>query len=73
MVLDHSPEAALSQAGLSEAFALGSRVLVLDRARLDPHEPGRFGATVTYDIPVTPRGEPAIPVPLYANKWRKSA
>ena len=57
---------------LSEAFALANRVLVLDRPRLDPHEPGRFGATITYDIPVAPRDIAAVPISI-ANKWRKSA
>ena len=57
---------------LSEAFALANRVLVLDRPRLDPHEPGRFGATITYDIPVTPRDVAAVPISI-GNKWRKSA
>lgn len=62
---------------LSEAFALANRVLVLDKPRLDPHEPGRFGATITYDIPVSPRDVSAVPISLAQkagqNKWRKSA
>jgi NitT/TauT family transport system ATP-binding protein len=37
---------------LSEGFTLGSRLLVFDKPRLDPHEPGAFGARVTYDIPL---------------------
>ena len=35
---------------LSEAFKLGSRVLVFDRLRHDPQAPERFGATITYDL-----------------------
>jgi NitT/TauT family transport system ATP-binding protein len=35
---------------LKEAFGLGTRVIVFDRLRLDPHAPGRYGAIVTYDL-----------------------
>jgi NitT/TauT family transport system ATP-binding protein len=35
---------------LREAFGMGTRVIVLDHARLDPHAPGRYGAIVTYDL-----------------------
>jgi NitT/TauT family transport system ATP-binding protein len=35
---------------LREAFELGTRLVVLDRVRHDPHAPDRFGATVTYDL-----------------------
>lgn len=38
---------------IQEAFALGSRVLTLDKPRFDPHAPQRYGATVIYDIPLT--------------------
>jgi len=38
---------------IREAFALGTRVLTLDKPRIDPHAPQRFGATVIYDIPLT--------------------
>ena len=37
---------------LSEAFTLAGRVLVLDKTREDPHNPERYGASLTYDIPV---------------------
>jgi len=37
---------------LSEAFKLGTRVLVFDRIRLDPHAPDAYGAKITYDIPL---------------------
>ena len=49
---------------LSEAFTLGTRVLVLDKVREDPHSPERFGASITYDLPVdrsAPPGAPSIP------------
>ncbi len=35
---------------IGEAFALGTRVLTLDKRRNDPHAPHRFGATAVYDI-----------------------
>jgi NitT/TauT family transport system ATP-binding protein len=35
---------------IREAFLLGTRLITLDRLRIDPHEPGRYGATITYDL-----------------------
>ena len=35
---------------IKEAFGLGTRVLTLDKSRIDPHAPHRFGATVVYDL-----------------------
>lgn len=35
---------------LREAFKLGTRVLVFDKLRQDPHAPERYGATLTYDL-----------------------
>jgi NitT/TauT family transport system ATP-binding protein len=37
---------------LKESFALGTRLLVFDKLRNDPHAPDAYGATVTYDIPL---------------------
>jgi len=37
---------------LTEGFTLGTRILVFDKPRLDPHAPGAYGARVTYDIPL---------------------
>jgi NitT/TauT family transport system ATP-binding protein len=37
---------------LSEGFTLGTRLLVFDRVRHDPQAPERFGARITYDIPL---------------------
>jgi NitT/TauT family transport system ATP-binding protein len=37
---------------LSEGFSLGTRLLVFDKVRIDPHAPGAFGARITYDIPL---------------------
>lgn len=38
---------------LSEGFFLGSRVVVFDKIRYDPHAPTAYGATITYDLPAT--------------------
>ena len=37
---------------ISEAFKLGTRLIVFDKVRHDPQQPNAFGATITYDIPV---------------------
>jgi len=37
---------------LKESFHLSTRLLVFDKRRDDPHSPERYGATVTYDIPL---------------------
>ncbi|MFJ2363914.1 ABC transporter ATP-binding protein [Pseudomonas sp. NPDC087697] len=37
---------------LSEGFSLGTRLLVFDKVRHDPHAPGAYGARITYDIPL---------------------
>lgn len=37
---------------LSEGFSLGTRLLVFDKTRLDPHAPQAYGARITYDIPL---------------------
>lgn len=37
---------------IKEAFHLGSRLLVFDKVRHDPHEPTAYGASITYDIPL---------------------
>ena len=43
---------------LSEGFKLGDRVLVFDKPRWDPHDPGAYGATVTYDFDARNGGNP---------------
>ena len=35
---------------IQEAFRLGTRLLVFDKVRHDPHAPEAYGATVTYDL-----------------------
>lgn len=37
---------------LHESFYLGSRLLVFDKVRHDPQAPNRYGAQITYDLPV---------------------
>ena len=37
---------------MSEGFGLGTRLLVFDKPRVDPHEPDLYGATITFDLPV---------------------
>ncbi len=37
---------------LKEGFDLGTRMLVFDKTRVDPHAPNAYGATITYDIPL---------------------
>ena len=37
---------------LSEGFTLGTRLMVFDKPRIDPHAPLAFGARITYDIPL---------------------
>ncbi|MEL6621623.1 MAG: ABC transporter ATP-binding protein [Pseudomonadota bacterium] len=40
---------------IQEAFKLGTRLLVFDKIRHDPHDPSAFGATITYDLPIDRR------------------
>ena len=46
---------------LTEAFKLGTRVLVFDKTRYDEQEPERYGATVTYDLALN--RSPSTPPP----------
>jgi len=43
---------------LEEGFKLGDRVLVFDKPRWDPHDPGAYGATITYDFDARDGGTP---------------
>jgi NitT/TauT family transport system ATP-binding protein len=38
---------------LKEGFHLGTRLWVFDKPREDPHKPEAYGATITYDLPLT--------------------
>jgi len=44
---------------IAEGFSLGTRLLVFDKPRIDPHEPDLYGATITFDLPVADRRGPA--------------
>jgi NitT/TauT family transport system ATP-binding protein len=47
---------------IKEGFALGTRVLVFDKLRHDPQDPGAYGATITYDLPLdADKHAPAAP------------
>jgi NitT/TauT family transport system ATP-binding protein len=50
---------------LSEGFYLGTRLWVFDKLRRDPHAPEAYGASITYDLPVT-RKTTEIPEALKA-------
>ena len=43
---------------LQESFALGTRLLVFDKVRVDPQAPDAFGATITFNIPLKGRRIP---------------
>lgn len=38
---------------LKEAFELGTRLWVFDKTRQDPQAPEAYGATITYDLPIS--------------------
>jgi len=38
---------------LKEGFALGTRVLVFDKVRYDTQAPEAYGASITYDVPLS--------------------
>jgi NitT/TauT family transport system ATP-binding protein len=46
---------------LKESFQLGTRLLVFDRLRVDSQAQDRYGATITYDIPLRGRRDNHIP------------
>lgn len=46
---------------LSEAFALGTRLLVFDKVRRDNQAPSAYGATITYDLPLDKGAESVMP------------
>jgi NitT/TauT family transport system ATP-binding protein len=45
---------------IKEAFALGTRLIALDKRRIDPQAPGRYGAVITYDLDLA--RDSAVPV-----------
>ena len=44
---------------LTEGFSLGTRLLVFDKVRVDPHAPYAYGSRVTYDLPLNSARQPA--------------
>ncbi|BBP76708.1 MULTISPECIES: ABC transporter ATP-binding protein [Pseudomonas] len=49
---------------LSEGFSLGTRLMVFDKVRIDPHAPNAYGARITYDLPLNSRRGEARATPL---------
>jgi NitT/TauT family transport system ATP-binding protein len=49
---DHGMTVFMVTHDLQEGFTLGTRLLVFDKLRRDPHAPQAYGATITYDIPL---------------------
>ncbi|TDF86266.1 ABC transporter ATP-binding protein [Pseudomonas sp. H9] len=55
---------------LNEGFSLGTRLMVFDKIRHDPHAPSAYGARITYDLPLNEnrsKGREALTVPLLAH------
>lgn len=48
---------------IHEAFKLGTRLLVFDKIRHDPHAPNAYGATITYDMALDPQEKESISAP----------
>lgn len=53
----HSMNVFMITHDLKEGFELGTRLLVFDKVRLDKQAPERYGATITYDIPLGASGK----------------
>lgn len=51
---------------IKEAFALGTRVLALDKTRVDPQAPNRYGATIVYDMSLDRKNRGSLPLELQA-------
>jgi NitT/TauT family transport system ATP-binding protein len=56
---------------IKEAFALGTRLIALDKPRIDPQAPGRFGAVITYDLDLTRTS--AVPVLGFSKPLQQGA
>jgi NitT/TauT family transport system ATP-binding protein len=56
---------------IKEAFALGTRLIALDKRRVDPQAPERFGAIITYDLDLT--RDSAVPVLGFSKPLDPSA
>lgn len=57
---------------ISEAFKLGSRMLVFDKIRHDPDHPDAYGATITYDLPLNKAALPPLPDDLLSKLQTKT-
>ncbi len=49
---------------IQEGFKLGTRLWVFDKVRHDPHDPHRYGATITYDLPTATLARDELPLVL---------
>lgn len=58
---------------LSEAFELGTRVLVFDKPRWDPQDPAAFGATITYDFKLDDKNKERVDAVRYGPSQREEA
>ncbi|MEM7694192.1 MAG: ABC transporter ATP-binding protein [Pseudomonadota bacterium] len=47
---------------IGEAFTLGTRILMVDKARRDPQAPDAYGSTITQDIRLDPSKKPQLRV-----------
>ena len=45
---------------IGEAFTLGTRILMVDKARHDPHDASAYGSTITEDIRLDPAKKPQL-------------
>ena len=55
---------------IKEAFALATRLIALDKRRLDPQAPQRYGAVITYDLDLT--RDSAVPVLGFSKPLKAS-
>ena len=68
---EHQLTIAMVTHDISEAFALGTRVLTLDKRRHDPQAPHRYGATAVYDLALTRRPAAGTPVTVAPSDMAK--
>jgi len=52
---------------IKEAFKLGTRVLGIDKRRVDPQAPHRYGSTAVYDLPLDEKRRQVAPPELMAS------
>ncbi len=61
---DHPLTVIMVTHDLSEAFGLGTRVVVLERRRNEPSDNGRYGAQITKDFEILPKRIAGQPQPI---------